>query len=133
MNRFLLFVIATFVIFSCTPETIYVGSESNSDNEGDIAKAEDVYFVRYAAEDAGAYVTYTREDGKNVSVADASTDNGTFVRTVGPVYKGFSCTFRVDRGPSDYYDIPMRIEVKRNDEPFVVKVEGHGMVKYTIE
>jgi hypothetical protein len=29
--------------------------------------------------------------------------------------------------------LPLRIEVKRNDEPFVVKVEGKNNISYTIE
>ena len=79
-----------------------------------------------------AYVTYTKEDGTKTTLTRPSTENGVFERIVGPVYKGFSCTFSIDRG-TGINDIPLRIEIKKNDEPFVVKVEGIYSVKYTIE
>lgn len=120
MKRLIVICIAAISALCCTPESI------NSTNE------KDVYFVRYVSSSSGAYVTYTKEDGTKTTLTRPSTENGVFERIVGPVYKGFSCTFSIDRG-TGINDIPLRIEIKKNDEPFVVKVEGIYSVKYTIE
>ena len=45
---------------------------------------------------------------------------------------GFNCSFSMDRG-TGVNDLPVRIEVKKNEQPFVIKVEGIGRVSYTIE
>lgn len=119
MKRFLLFLIASIAAFSCTPEAV------NSNND------EDVFFVRYVSEKPGAMVYYTNEEGKRISTTGAS-GNGVWERTIGPVYRGFQCSFSMDNG-TGINNQPLRIEVKRNDEPFVVKIEGTASVKYTIE
>ena len=125
MKRIILLIIAVLTVFGCAKESM---SPSTAEN-----KNEDIYFVRYAASSAGTSVTYTKEDGNKITVTGASTDNGTFERTVGPVCKGFYCYFSITKNNSDFSEIPLRIEVKRKGEPFVVKVEGKGSISYTVD
>lgn len=120
MKRIILFLTFIFTALGCTPESI---STSN--------KSDDIFFVRYVSDKPGAIVYYTNELGENIRTTGAA-GNGVFERIVGPVYKGFQCSFRMDNG-TGINNQPLRIEVKRNDEPFVVKVEGTASVKYTIE
>ena len=91
---------------------------------------QDTYFIRYIADRAIGIISYTTEDGDRQSLTTNSYTK--FERTIGPVYTGFSCSFTVDRG-TGVRDIPVRIEVKKNEEPFVVKVEGIHSVSYKIE
>ena len=93
---------------------------------------ENVYFVRYISDRPGGTASYTNEEGKTITIINVTGSNGVFERTVGPVYSGFKCSFSMDRG-TGVYDLPVRIEVKRNEEPFVIKVEGIHKVTYTIE
>lgn len=66
------------------------------------------------------WISYTKADGKVENIrTDSYID---FERTVGPGSAGFTCHFIVDRG-TGVNDIPVRIEVKKNEEPFVVKIE----------
>lgn len=121
MKRTFLLILSLITVFACSK----VSSSSTSDTNYD-----DVFFVRYVGKSA-PMVTYTNEEGKNISLTNPSTEDGVFDRTIGPVYKGFSCSFSMDTGTGT--KLPIRIEVKRNDEPFVVKVEGNNRISYTIE
>ena len=101
----------------------------NTTNDG-IKEEQDTYFIRYISDRAIGIISYTTEDGGGQSLTTNSYTE--FERTIGPVYTGFSCSFTVDRG-TGVRDIPVRIEVKNNEEPFVVKVEGICSVSYKIE
>ena len=54
-----------------------------------------------------------------------------FERTVGPVSKGFSASFSIDTGTGTV--MPLRIECRKDDGPFVVKVESNNRASYVIE
>ena len=127
MKRTILLILALIGVLACSK----VSSSSTSDtNPTSATNSEDVFFVRYIGKSA-PMVTYTNEKGGKISLTNPSTEDGVFDRTIGPVYKGFSCTFSMDTGTGT--KLPVRIEVKRNDEPFVVKVEGNNRVSYIIE
>ena len=103
-------------------------SGTPSDNGDTI---EDIYFVKYVCDKAYGTARYTNEEGKSVT-SPSVYNGGSFERTIGPVAKGFKSSVTVDRG-TGVRDLAVRIEVKRNDEPFVVKVEGICSVSYVIE
>ena len=122
MNRLLKLLIASLAIFGCSKDPFIL-----SDNRTEI---ENIYFVRYIGKSAGD-VTYTNETGKTIRLISPLTENSVFERTIGPVYKGFTCKLTMSTGTGTR--LPMRIEVKHNDQPFVVKVEGENSITYTIE
>ena len=95
----------------------------------DIKEKQDTYFIRYISDRAIGIISYTTEDRSRQSLTTNSYTK--FERTIGPVYAGFSCSFTIEG--TGIRDIPVRIEVKKNEEPFVVKVEGIRYVSYKIE
>ena len=125
MKRIVLFLFATLTLFGCNKGDLNI----SNDTEDSI---EDVYFVKYISDCPIGTASYTNEKGKTITIRNVTGSNGVFERTVGPVYSGFKCSFSMDRG-TGVYDLPVRIEVKRNEEPFVIKVEGIHRVTYTIE
>lgn len=130
MKRILLFciiVLSSACLLSCTKGS----NEGNGNAENGDTITEDVYFVKYASDGlSGRYdASYTDENGRQVSLQSIAGE--TFERTVGPVKKGFKATFSITR---DYTQAAVRIETKKNDEPFLVKKEStYGSVSYTIE
>ena len=118
MKKFVLLIISIIAFYGCETE--------NGNNE-------DIYFVKYASEKPGAMISYTNENGEQVYITrTGGSGDSTFERVVGPVYKGFKCYLSMDNG-TGINNQPVRIEVKRNNEPFVVKVEGVAYVTYTIK
>lgn len=124
MKRVVLLVLAIITLMGCNKENI------NIPNVEEVT--ENVYFVRYISDRPIGTASYTNEEGKTITIRNVTGTNGFFERTIGPVYSGFKCSFSMDRG-TGVYDLPVRIEVKRNEEPFVIKVEGIHRVTYTIE
>ncbi len=120
MKRILFLFISLITVLACSPEA----TQPTTD------ETQDTFFVRYIGKSA-PMVTYTNEEGKRISLTNPSTEDGVFERIIGPVYTGFKCSFSMDTGTGT--KLPLRIEVKRNDEPFVVKVEGNNSISYTIE
>ena len=125
--------LSVILIASCTPAP--VNNEENND------VAEDVYYVKYASNGLeGTYsVNYTAEDGKSVGLSNIK--GADFERTIGPVSKGFKARYSV-QSTLNYTTVAVRIEVKKGNEPFVVKKEGvrtssgsacSCSVEYTIE
>lgn len=123
MKKLLLFAFFCSLMLSC--DKTCPNSNTDGNKEG-----KDTYFVKYISDRAIGIITYTDVGGHGKSITTNSYID--FERTIGPVNTGFSCSFRVDRG-TGIKDIPVRIEVKRNDEPFVVKAEGIYSVSYKIE
>lgn len=122
-----LIALSSFLFVSCTK-----GNESDNNSIEQKAETEDVYFVKYASNGlSGRYnATYTKEDGKSTSLQSIAGSD--FERTVGPVEKGFKASFTITLNTGGYGAV--RIEVKKNDEPFLVKKEStYGGVSYTIE
>ena len=124
MKRIILFVVSIITLMGCNDSNLNI-----TDNK-DVK--ENVYFVRYISDNPIGTASYTNEEGKTITIRNVTGSNGVFERTVGPVYSGFTCSFSMDRG-TGVYDLPVRIEVKRNEDPFVIKVEGLYRVRYTIE
>lgn len=114
--------VAFIAFWACTPD--------NTNQPSSIE--EDIFFVKYISDKPIGTASYTNEEGKTITIRNVTGSNGVFERTIGPVYSGFKCSFSMDRG-TGINDLPVRIEVKKNDQPFVVKVEGIGRVSYTIE
>ena len=113
-----------------------------SDNQPEESQSE--YYVKYASDGLGGNgiyeynVSYTDETGKKQSFSNMTADN--FERTIGPVSVGFEASFRIWVGnTNDTRTRAARIEVKKDNNPFVVKVEQSGKgsagvsVTYTIE
>lgn len=90
--------------------------------EDTTTEKEAVYYVKYASDGIrGAYnVEYTLESGKKHALPNM--DGDTFERTVGPVSKGFVANYSIAPHVSTCI-VNARIEVKKDDSPFVVKAE----------
>lgn len=117
MRKYTILLIMSFLLLACDK-----GNNSETDRNE--------YYVRYISDRAVGMAYYTDADGEIVTIRNVP--QGYFERTVGPVYKGFVCSFTMDRG-TGICDLPVRIEVKENDAPFVVKAEGVYRVSYTID
>ncbi len=90
---------------------------------------------RYASDNTGKYnVSYMKADGASWSGQNFYL-SGTFERTVGPVKKGFQAKMSISSDNYASSEIFGRIELKVNDEPFVVKVEGRAEtgLSYTVQ
>lgn len=119
MKKFLCFcsvIASVLVLSSCTKSEVEA----------------DEYFVRYVSDGlSGAYnATYSDETGNAISLS--SIDGETFERTIGPVKEGYIANFSIYRHLNGK-SASVRIEVKKNNAPFVVKKEGTNGVRYTIE
>lgn len=103
------------MLISCVP--------SLTINDDTSETQEDVYYVKYASNGLeGTYsVNYTSEDGKSVSLDNIK--GADFERTIGPVSKGFKAEYSV-RSTLNYTTVATRIEVKKGNEPFIVKKEA---------
>lgn len=93
-------------------------------------ETESIYFVKYCSQGAsGRYdATYKNENEEYIKLINISGNE--FERTIGPVSKGFVCSFSIRM---DYGQPTVRIEIKKDSDPFVVKKEGINSVSYTIE
>lgn len=126
--------ISTLTVVSCT--------KPSSDTDSTAEQTE--YYVRYASDGLAGTgilvynVSYTDETGKKQSFSDMTADS--FERVIGPVSVGFEASLRIS--VANYNDTrtrAARIEVKKGNGPFVVKVEKSGKgysgvsVSYTIE
>ena len=119
-------------------------SKSPISSESDTPEKPSEYYVKYASDGLngnGIYaynVSYTDEKGEERSFSNMTADS--FERTIGPVSKGFKASFRIwVANTNDTMTRAARIEVKKDNNPFVVKAEqsnrGYGgvSVSYTIE
>lgn len=88
------------------------------------------YYIRYCAERALGVVSYSNTTGTTTLNTGQSTISK-FECTVGPVSKGFSASFSIDTGTGMV--MPLRIECRKDDGPFVVKVESNNRASYVIE
>ena len=103
-------------------------SKSPADNETPEKSRESEYYVEYVSEGLGGNgiyqynVTCTDEKGEQKSFSNMTADN--FERTIGPVSEGFKARFRIwVNNTNDSRARAARIEVKKDDNPFVVKAE----------
>ena len=117
---------------------------SKSNAGSDTPDGQSEYYVKYASDGLGGgtgiyqyNVSYTDEKGEQKSLSNMTADN--FERTIGPVSVGFKATFRISvANMNDTRARAARIEVKKDNSPFVVKAEntsqkGGVSVSYTIE
>lgn len=114
-----------------------------TDHDAPINSPDPEYYVKYASDGLGGNgiyqynVTYTDEKGEQKSFSNMTADN--FERTIGPVSVGFKASFRIwVNNSNDSRARAARIEVKKDNNPFVVKAEnaserGGVSVTYTIE
>ena len=98
--------------------------------------------MKYASDGLGGTgiyvynVSYTDEKGATKSFSNMTSDS--FERIIGPVSVGYKASFRIwVANMNDTRTRAARIEVKKDDSPFAVKVEkaekGEVSVTYTIE
>ena len=125
LSKLFILLAVLFLTLGCSKDSQLGTPSDNGDT------LEDIYFVKYVCDKAYGTARYTNEEGKSVT-SPSVYNGGSFERTIGPVAKGFKSSVTVDRG-TGVRDLAVRIEVKRNDEPFVVKVEGICSVSYVIE
>ena len=120
----LLLLIVLFPFASCNKGT--------TSPDGAEPSKESVYFVKYCAEGLrGDYdASYRNEKGEGISLT--KIQGSEFERTIGPVGKGFESSFSI-RSYLNGVTFTVRVEVKKDDEPFLVKKEGVGYVSYTID
>lgn len=126
------------------PLCIVACSKTPAESDSSEKQAESEYYVKYASDGLngnGIYaynVSYTDEKGEERSFSNMTADS--FERTIGPVSKGFKASFRIwVANTNDTMTRAARIEVKKDNNPFVVKAEqsnrGYGgvSVSYTLE
>lgn len=126
------------------PLCIVACSKSPNEIEQEVNQPESEYYVKYASDGLngnGIYeynVSYTDENSETRSFSNMTSD--TFERIVGPVTKGFEASFHIwVANTNDTRTRAARIEVKKDDNPFVVKAESSGKgyggvsVSYTIK
>lgn len=133
-SRFAINILLSFFILS-------LSSCTKPENNTDIQEVE--YYVKYASEGLngnGIYAyeaSYTDETGKQRTLSNQSAD--CFERTIGPVKYGFEARFSISvKNTNDTRGRAARIEVKKGENPFVVKAErsterGGVGVTYTID
>lgn len=130
-----LIILAFFLIAACSGKPS-LNQEGEPLEQGSNAPESEVdYFVKYVSN--GLTRRYDASYADVNGMVNLSNIAGeTFERTVGPVKQGFVAKFSIK---GDYMDPAIRIEVKKGDEPFVVKVENVGSsvigayASYTIE
>ena len=132
MKRFILLaatMVSFLLIHSCSK-----GSQPEESGQGTHVENVD-YFVKYVSNGLrNRYDASYQDVGKMVSLRDIAGES--FERIVGPVSKGFRASFTIQ---SNYVSPSVRIEIKRGDDPFVVKAETVGTpaagasVSYVIE
>lgn len=126
MNRYVFLILSyCLIVFysSCSNKTT-IEPEPTPNVESE-------YFVKYCSNGlSGRYdAQYTDENGESVYLRNIAGNE--FERTIGPVKKGFKCSFSITQ---NYSQTTVRIEIKKDNEPFVVKGEStFGSVTYTIE
>ena len=130
-----------FLLIIVLPLCFTACSKTPSESNPPDSKSE--YYVRYASDGLGGSgiyvynVSYTDETGKQKTLSNMTADN--FERTIGPVAVGFKASFSISiANTNDTRSRAARIEVKKDDGPFVVKAEnasarGGVSVTYTIE
>jgi GH43 family beta-xylosidase len=100
----------------------------NQPNDGGSNQQQDEYYVKYSISTRQYHyfvgVVYSDVDGENITLSK-STASRLWTRTVGPVKKGFSSYIQYDGGDC-------KIEVSKNNGPFVIKGEGKNSASYTI-
>lgn len=116
---------------------------SKSNAGSDTPDGQSEYYVKYASDGLGGTgiyqynVSYTDEKGEQKTFSNMTADN--FERTIGPVSVGFKASLRIwVNNTNDSRARAARIEVKKDNNPFVVKAEnatqkGGVSVSYTIE
>ena len=126
------------------PLCVIACSKSATESDSSEKQTDSEYYVKYASDGLngnGIYeynVSYTDEQGDNKSFSNMTSDS--YERIIGPVPAGFEASFRIwVANTNDTKTRAARIEVKKDDGPFVVKVEKSGKgfggvsVTYTIE
>lgn len=114
---------------------IFTGCESDNASDQNVGWNPEtkVYYIQYQV--ALVYgqrvaVSYLNEEGKFASVHTGNT-GGQFVRTVGPVSKGFTAIVKADADFST--DIGLSIHCCKGSEPFVQKASGTNRIHWTID
>ena len=133
-----------FLFFSFLGLLLLTASSCSKENTVDCNFPETpdaVYYIRYASNGLeGTYsADYTSENNETVRLSNIK--GADFERTIGPVSKGFKANFGI-RSTLNYTTVAVRIEVRKGNEPFMVKKEavstsnGYACscsVSYTIE
>ncbi len=124
--------IKTFKFFFCLVIVLCSACSSSSDSPVDQEQEKDKYFFRYE-------VTCVSDSAKSIKKLYVITDRGNIIAqmpegkntewdaTYGPVtkkcYIGLSCNDEDEKVNTNFH---VRILVKKNDEPFVLKKEDSG-------
>ena len=133
-----------FLFFSSLGLLLLTASSCSKENTVDCNFPETpdaVYYIRYASNGLeGTYsADYTSENNETVRLSNIK--GADFERTIGPVSKCFKANFGI-RSTLNYTTVAVRIEVRKGNEPFMVKKEavstsnGYACscsVSYTIE
>ena len=133
-----------FLFFSSLGLLLLTASSCSKENTVDCNFPETpdaVYYIRYASNGLeGTYsADYTSENNETVRLSNIK--GADFERIIGPVSKGFKANFGI-RSTLNYTTVAVRIEVRKGNEPFMVKKEavstsnGYACscsVSYTIE
>ena len=93
-------------------------------------EVESVYFVKYCTQGVSGRFDAKYKDEKGNFIILTNIAGNEFERTIGPVSKGFECSFSITM---DYSKPTVRIEIKKDNEPFVVKKESMSSVSYVID
>jgi len=123
MNRIFAISLMAFILLAGLISCEKTGVENKDDNESQV---EDVYFVKYRTDRVVGNLFYTNEEGKSVEIKSYS---GAFERIVGPVNLGFQASISL---PSSNVAVQTCIEVRKNDQPFLVRAEGDRRATYIV-
>ncbi len=135
-------VLTTLLIAFVSLVAVVGCSKSKPEEQTNFPETPDVvYYIRYVSNGLeGTYsADYTSENNETVRLSNIK--GADFERTIGPVSKGFKANFGI-RSTLNYTTVAVRIEVRKGNEPFMVKKEavstsnGYACscsVSYTVE
>lgn len=128
MKKIVTVILLSVLAFSLT------GCEGfNQPSNGNSTQQQDEYYVKYTISSSFYYfgsITYADVNGtKNDRTGDYNRTSLKWEVIVGPVKKGFNSHVSYSRGSANI----VKIEVSKNNGPFVLKASGDDSANYIID
>lgn len=121
------------LVFSLLTFTFVGCEEFNQPSNGNSTQQQDEYYVKYTISSSFYYfgsITYADVNGtKNDRTGDYNRTSLKWEVIVGPVKKGFNSHVSYSRGSANI----VKIEVSKNNGPFVLKASGDDSANYIID
>ena len=110
----------------------FMGCEGfNQPSNGGSNQPKDEYYVKYSIDVTGPYQHFWKISYADVNGTKTSNDGNSakhWTVTIGPVNKGFRASVKNAMGTG-----MNKIEVSKNNSPFVLKASGEDCASYTID